>query len=118
MGVCSVNLCESRSHPPTGQGKHLFHFPKDSNKVRENWIKFVNKIGFEPTTSAAICENHFRSDCFITKKKGRLYLVKDSVPTIYNRELKNNKTEKIEVGYLMKLSFNFNIDYFLDPIRS
>ena len=93
MGVCSVNLCESRSHPATGKGKHLFRFPKENKKVRENWIKFVNKNGFAARESSVICEDHFRSDCFITKKKGRLYLIKDSVPTI-----KNNGTEKIEVS--------------------
>lgn len=98
MGVCSVSDCESRSHLPIGKGKHLFRFPRENNKVRENWIKFVRKNNFSPKESSAICENHFTTDCFVTKKKGRLYLARDSVPTIYIRVLKNKKIEKIEVS--------------------
>lgn len=101
MGLCCVLNCTSRSHLPSagGKGKHLFRFPKENNKVRENWIRFVRKKDFSPKESSSICENHFKTDCFVTKKKGRLYLVRDSVPTIYHRELTNNEIEKIEVRF-------------------
>ena len=37
---------------------------------------------------SAICEDHFADERVVVKKKGRLYLVKETVPTIYYRETK------------------------------
>lgn len=92
MGVCSVIGCQSRSLPTASGGKHFFRFPKENlknNKIRENWIKFTKRLNFMPKDSSAICEDHFAQESFTMKKKGRLYLVKDSVPTIYVKDLKN-----------------------------
>lgn len=113
MGVCSVIGCKSRSLHPTSDGKHFFRFPKENlknNKIRELWInfcvKFSNYSNFQPKESSTICENHFTSESFVVKKKGRLYLVKDSVPKIYLKE-STNKVEKIEVIKLIK-SYIYN----------
>lgn len=99
MGVCSVIGCPSRSFHNSGEGKHFFHFPKENlknNKIRENWIRFSKRKDFSPKDSSVICEDHFTAESFITKKKGRLYLVKDSVPTIYVDP--KNKNDKIIVS--------------------
>lgn len=47
---------------------------------------------------SAICEDHFAEDRVITKKKGRLYLLKKTVPTIYYRETKVG-LERVEVEF-------------------
>lgn len=94
MGVCSVLGCQSRFN---SEGKHLFKFPKENStnsKIVKCWIKFAKKN--VNTKSSFICEDHFSSSCFVTKNKGRLCLVKDSVPTIYTRIL-DNKIERFEV---------------------
>ena len=99
MVVCAVKDCSSRSQPSNQGGKHFFRFPKENdknNQIRKLWIQFTRRgNSFDPKNSA-ICEDHFTSDCIIQKKKGRLYLHKNSVPTIYYRESKH-KLEKIEV---------------------
>lgn len=97
MVVCTVVDCTSRS---LQGGKHFFRFPKENSKnihIRKLWIQFTRRgKSFDPKTSV-ICEDHFAPDCFIQKKKGRLYLHKNSVPTIYYRETKQ-KLEKIEAS--------------------
>lgn len=121
MVVCAVTDCSSRSLPSSQGGKHFFRFPKDtdkSNQVRKLWIQFTRRgSSFDPKNSA-ICEDHFAADCFIQKKKGRLYLHKNSVPTIYYREYKN-KIEKIEVKLLISLAKQLLIFPFLsiDSVR-
>lgn len=102
MVVCAVTDCSSRSQPSSQGGKHFFRFPKENDKntkIRKLWIQFTRKGATFDPKNAAICEDHFASDCFIQKKKGRLYLHKNSVPTIYYRESKH-KLEKIEVKCL------------------
>ena len=47
---------------------------------------------------SAICEDHFADERVVVKKKGRLYLVKETVPTIYYRETKMG-TERVVVEY-------------------
>lgn len=99
MVLCTVVGCPSRSMPSTHGGKHFFRFPKENDRnkqIRKLWCQFSRREkDFDPKSSA-ICEDHFTPESFIQKKKGRLYLHKHSVPTIYYRETKQ-KLEKIEV---------------------
>jgi hypothetical protein len=101
MGVCSVIGCKTRSSQPSSEGKHLFRFPKENvknNKIRQNWIKFTKRgLEFIPKDSSFICEDHFTAENFVVKKKGRLYLAQDSVPTIYVKESRNN-IESVQVS--------------------
>ncbi|KAG5680452.1 hypothetical protein PVAND_009960 [Polypedilum vanderplanki] len=97
MVVCSVIGCTSRTTPSTYGRKHFFRFPKHDDQRRKLWIQFTRREKFDPKNSV-ICEDHFKTECFKPKKKGRLNLYENSVPTIYFREMKN-KLQKIEIEY-------------------
>lgn len=53
---------------------------------------------FEVKKCSAICEDHFAAERVVSKKKGRFYLLKGTVPTVYYRESKEG-LEKINVEF-------------------
>jgi THAP domain len=64
----------------------------------EFWIKFTQqKSNFQPKGSSTICEDHFAKDSF-QKKKDRVCLSKDAVPTIILRQTSSG-VEKIEINF-------------------
>lgn len=81
MGGCSVASCKNRFIRGT---KHFFRFPKDWR--RELWMKFTQRGShFIAKGSSTICEDHFTSESF-HKKKDRVLMSKDAVPTIMIRD--------------------------------
>lgn len=87
MGGCSVASCKNRF---VRGSKHFFRFPKDWR--RDVWAKFTMRSdGFKPKSSSTICEDHFPSDSF-QKKKDRVCMNKDAVPTLI---LRNNETFEV-----------------------
>lgn len=81
MGGCSVASCKNRFIRGT---KHFFRFPKDWR--RELWMKFTQRGShFIPKSSSTICEDHFASES-CQKKKNRVIMSKDAVPTIMVRD--------------------------------
>lgn len=85
-GSCAVVGCKSRF---VRGGKHFYRFPKNE-QLKHLWIQFTRKGNdFDVKKCSAVCEDHFADDRVVVKKKGRLYLVKKTVPTIYNRETKD-----------------------------
>lgn len=82
-GSCAVVGCLSRF---VRGGKHFYRFPKNE-QFKNLWIQFTRKGNkFDVKSCSAVCEDHFAADRVVSKKKGRLYLVKKTVPTIYYRE--------------------------------
>lgn len=81
MGGCSVAFCHNRFVRGT---KHFFRFPKDWR--RAIWIKFtLRKNNFIAKSSSTICEDHFMPE-LLQKKKDRVSLNKEAVPTIFIRD--------------------------------
>lgn len=94
-GSCAVVGCHSRF---IRGGKHFYRFPKNE-QFQYLWIQFTRKgSNFDVKKCSAICEDHFTEDQVVSKKKGRFYLLRGSVPTIYYRETKDG-VEKIVVEY-------------------
>lgn len=84
-GCCAVVGCRNRF---VRGGKHFYRFPKDEQQ-KKLWIKFTRKgLTFDTKKCSAVCEDHFAEDRVVVKKKGRMYLIKKTVPTIYYRETK------------------------------
>lgn len=92
-GCCAVLGCRSRF---LKGGKHFFRFPK-SEFLQKIWVSFTRR-DFTVKSCSAICEDHFEQNRVIAKKKGRLYLLKQTVPTIYYRELKEG-TQKVSTDF-------------------
>lgn len=67
-------------------------------KYHCNCLLLFRKGYFDVKKCSAICEDHFTEDRIVSKKKGRSYLVRGSVPTVYYRETKEG-LEKIEVEF-------------------
>lgn len=94
-GSCAVIGCRNRF---VRGGKHFYRFPKDE-EYQNLWINFTRKgPKFSVKKCSAVCEDHFAEDRVVTKKKGRLYLLKKTVPTIYFRETKAG-LEKVIVEF-------------------
>lgn len=84
-GSCAVVGCRNRF---VRGGKHFYRFPKNE-QFKNLWIQFTRKgNNFDVKKCSAVCEDHFSEDRVVIKKKGRLYLIKKTVPTIYYRETK------------------------------
>jgi THAP domain len=94
-GCCAVLGCRSRF---IRGGKHFYRFPK--NEIfKQLWVQFTRKGSeYEVKSCSAICEDHFEHNRVVTKKKGRLYLLKQTVPTIYYRESKEG-THKVTIEF-------------------
>lgn len=94
-GCCAVVGCRNRF---VRGGKHFYRFPKDEQQ-KNLWVLFTRKgASFEIKQCSAVCEDHFAEDRVIVKKKGRLYLLKKTVPTIYYRETKEG-LERVVVEF-------------------
>lgn len=94
-GGCAVIGCRNRF---VRGGKHFYRFPKNE-EYKQLWIQFTRKgPNFSVKKCSAVCEDHFTEDRVVTKKKGRLYLLKNTVPTIYYRESKAG-VERIVVEF-------------------
>ena len=99
-GSCAVTGCRSRF---VRGGKHFYRFPHDE-EYKKLWIQFTRKgPNFSVKKCSAICEDHFTEDRVVAKKKGRMYLLKKTVPTVYYRETKAG-VEKIVVEFDDKLA--------------
>lgn len=94
-GSCAVIGCRSRF---ICGGKHFYRFPQDE-EYKKLWIQFTRKgPNFSVKKCSAICEDHFSEDRAVTKKKGRRYLLRKTVPTIYYRNTEEG-CEKIVVEF-------------------
>lgn len=94
-GSCAVMGCRSRF---VRGGKHFYRFPKDP-QFQQLWKQFTRKgNNFQVKKCSAVCEDHFDEARVVIKKKGRLYLMKRTVPTIYYRETKLG-TERVNVEF-------------------
>ena len=99
-GCCAVLGCRSRF---VRGGKHFFRFPK-SELFKKIWVSFTRRTdSFSVKSCSAICEDHFEPNRIVAKKKGRLYLLKQTVPTIHYRELKEG---------IQKVSTDFDYENF------
>lgn len=79
-------------------GKHFYRFPKDP-QFQQLWVQFTRKgANFPVKKCSAVCEDHFDEARVVIKKKGRLYLMKRTVPTIYYRDTKLG-TERVNVEF-------------------
>lgn len=79
-------------------GKHFYRFPKDP-VFQSLWVQFTRKGNkFVVKKCSAVCEDHFDEARVVIKKKGRLYLMKRTVPTIYYRDTKLG-TERVSVDF-------------------
>lgn len=79
-------------------GKHFYRFPKDP-QFQKLWVQFSRKgSSFQVKKCSAVCEDHFDEARVVIKKKGRLYLMKRTVPTIYYRDTKLG-TERVNVDF-------------------
>lgn len=68
-------------------------------RFKNLWIQFTRKGNdFTVKKCSAVCEDHFADERVVVKKKGRLYLIKKTVPTIYFREAKEG-LEKVTVEF-------------------
>ncbi|KAL7021267.1 hypothetical protein ACKWTF_011813 [Chironomus riparius] len=89
---CPVLNCPSISNE---DNVIFFRFPMDcQGKLVKLWNLFTRIKGFKPITSEALCQKHFLPEQIKINKKGRPYLQKNTVPTIYYRN-----EEKIVVQY-------------------
>jgi THAP domain len=94
-GSCAVVGCPNRF---IKGGKHFYKFPKNE-QYRQLWIQFTRRgNNFSVTKCSSICEEHFAPDRIIMKKKGRMYLLKNTVPIIYYRRIKQG-IEKVFVEF-------------------
>lgn len=94
-GCCAVFGCRSRF---VRGGKHFYRFPKNE-LFKQLWVQFTRKgLDYEVKSCSAICEDHFEKNRVVTKKKGRLYLLKQTVPTIFYRDSKEG-TQKVTVEF-------------------
>lgn len=79
-------------------GKHFYRFPKN-DLYKQLWVQFTRKgPNYEVKSCSAICEDHFEVNRIVTKKKGRLYLLKQTVPTIYFRETASG-TQRVSIEF-------------------
>lgn len=94
-GSCAVVGCRNRF---VRGGKHFYRFPKNE-QFKNLWIQFTRKgNNFDVKKCSAVCEDHFSEDRVVVKKKGRLYLIKKTVPTIYYRDAKEG-IERVVVEF-------------------
>lgn len=94
-GSCAVVGCRNRF---VRGGKHFYRFPK-CEQFKSLWIQFTRKgNNFDVKKCSAVCEDHFTEDRVVIKKKGRLYLIKKTVPTIYYRDTKEG-LERVVVEF-------------------
>lgn len=94
-GSCAVLGCRNRF---IRGGKHFYRFPKNE-QFQKLWVQFTRKgHNFEVKKCSAVCEDHFAADRVIAKKKGRLYLIKKTVPTIFFRDTKEG-LERITIEF-------------------
>lgn len=94
-GCCAVLGCRSRF---VRGGKHFYRFPKNE-LFKTLWVQFIRKgPEYEVKSCSAICEDHFEESRIVAKKKGRLYLLKQTVPTIYYRETKEG-THRVTIEF-------------------
>ncbi|KAJ8319804.1 hypothetical protein KUTeg_001391 [Tegillarca granosa] len=104
MVYCVAKNCRTKS----GQGIHLFTFPKDSER-RELWIGNINRENFEPAPHSRLCALHFTPDQFVinpelaksigyTSKRNDL---KDTaVPTVFKKDIKRKKSNSAQLKTL------------------
>jgi hypothetical protein len=84
MGGCAIIDCKNRVST-VSNGKHFYRFPKD-REIRKFWRVFTKRgTDWKVKDSSVICEDHFEPKCFIKKQK-RMFLKKDAIPTIYQKE--------------------------------
>ena len=62
---------------------HLYLASPDKASLVENWIHFVNRRDWKPTTNSVICERHFDPKFIIPgKQRNRLGWKLNPIPTI------------------------------------
>ena len=73
MKYCSVSGCENK----TGKsGLSFFSFSKDK-RLKEEWVKFINRSDWAPKPNSKICSAHFSPHCITANN----HLRSGSVPT-------------------------------------
>ena len=64
-----------------------FHFPLQKVDLLKKWTKFVNRLGWSPTSNSVICANHFDQKFILNGKRKKLNWKLNPVPTIYSESL-------------------------------
>jgi len=68
----------------------LYRFPADIDK-RYEWIKMVKKVNWSPEERDVLCSEHFEENCFFIGARGRKYLKRDAIPTVF----KNTRSRRL-----------------------
>ena len=64
-----------------------FHFPLDKPELLQDWIRFVNRCDWKPTTNSVLCELHF-DDKFISRgKRSKLLWKLNPIPTLHSNNV-------------------------------
>ena len=129
MPNCSVFKCDYADASKDGTYQS-FSFPQDS-KLREKWLKLLNREDYVLTVNSCFCSKHFAEDAFISKaenvtKKGkpraRRTLKPQAIPTLFLRPEKKNKPRttqrSAQAQSAMDLLFNnSNEDVEMRPVE-
>jgi len=84
VNKCVVTNCKSGYN--TGEKKLCFHFPEDK-ELREKWVYFVNRKGWEPTKNSVICIGHFEKKYVKEGKRWKLKWELHPVPNIHTDKI-------------------------------
>ena len=93
MTICVVSGCQTGSQSHKGPPYQTFGFPKNE-KLRNKWLKRINRKGFVISKASRVCERHFVEDYFIpdednlsskNKVKKKRKLKELAVPSLFMR---------------------------------
>lgn len=79
--TCSAFNCTARLEK--GQNLKFHSFPKDEI-LRDQWIKAVGRIDFNPSSCSKICSNHFHHHDYFINVHGSKTLKKGAIPSIFS----------------------------------
>ncbi|XP_018578145.1 THAP domain-containing protein 2-like isoform X2 [Anoplophora glabripennis] len=78
---CAAINCVKRRL--SGEKAKFHRFPKDPVQ-RKKWIEAMQRYKYSPSSTAVICQNHFRKDDYMVNVHGNTVLKKEAVPSIFN----------------------------------
>ena len=61
-----------------------FHFPLSNPEILNDWIHFVNRKDWTPTSSSVICERHFGERFISRGKRCKLQWELNPIPSIHS----------------------------------
>ena len=130
MPNCSVFKCDYAYAQKDGTYQS-YRFPKDS-KMREKWMKILNREDYVLTDSSCFCSKHFAEEAFVSdaenvtkkgKPRARRTLKPLAIPTLFLRPEKKNKPRttqrSAQAQSAMDLLFNTsNEDVEMRPVET